>query len=216
MANITAKDVADLRAKTGLGMMDCKKALVEAEGDVEKAVKILREKGLATAEKKAGRIAAEGRVDILSKNGVTAMVEVNSETDFAAKSDNFKDFVAGLLETIVDKKPATLEELMALNFNGTEETVQKTLVEKIAVIKENLTVRRFVIVDGVTSAYIHGAGSTGVIVKFETNVADKDGFAEYAKNIALQIAAGNPPQYVNIEVLLVQLMPITHFLIFHY
>ena len=199
MANITAKQVADLRAKTGLGMMDCKKALVEAEGDVEKAVKILREKGLATAEKKAGRIAAEGRVDILAKNGVTAMVEVNSETDFAAKSDNFKDFVAGLLETIVDKKPATLEELMALNFNGTEETVQKTLVEKIAVIKENLTVRRFVIVDGVTSSYIHGAGSTGVVVKFETNVADKDGFAEYAKNIALQIAAGNPPQYVNIE-----------------
>ena len=199
MANITAKDVAELRAKTGLGMMDCKKALVEAEGDVEKAVKILREKGLATAEKKAGRVAAEGRVDILSKNGVTAMVEVNSETDFAAKSDHFKDFVAGLLETIVDKKPASLEELMAANFNGTEESVQKTLIEKIAVIKENLTVRRFVIVEGTTSSYIHGAGTTGVIVKFETNVADKDGFAEFAKNIALQIAAGNPPQYVNIE-----------------
>jgi elongation factor Ts len=199
MANITAKDVAELRAKTGLGMMDCKKALVEAEGDVEKAVKILREKGLATAEKKAGRVAAEGRVDILSKNGVTAMVEVNSETDFAAKSDNFKAFVAGLLETIVATKPATLEELMATNFIGTEESVQKTLVEKIAVIKENLTVRRFVIVEGVTSSYIHGAGATGVVVKFETNVADKEGFAEYAKNIALQIAAGNPPQYVNIE-----------------
>ena len=101
MANITAKDVAALRAQTGLGMMDCKKALVEAEGDVEKAVKILREKGLATAEKKAGRVAAEGRVDILSKNGITAMVEVNSETDFVAKSDHFKDFVTGLLETIV-------------------------------------------------------------------------------------------------------------------
>ncbi len=144
-------------------------------------------------------MAAEGRVDILSKNGVTAMVEVNSETDFAAKSDHFKDFVAGLLETIVDKKPASLEELMAANFNGTEESVQKTLIEKIAVIKENLTVRRFVIVEGTTSSYIHGAGTTGVIVKFETNVADKDGFAEFAKNIALQIAAGNPPQYVNIE-----------------
>ena len=199
MANITAKDVADLRAKTGLGMMDCKKALVEAEGDVEKAVKILREKGLATAEKKADRVAAEGVVAILSKNGVTAMVEVNSETDFAAKSDAFKEFVNGVLETIVANKPATVEELLAMDYVGGTETVQKTLIEKIAFIKENLTVRRFVIVEGVTSSYIHGFGGTGVIVKFETNVADKAGFAEYAKNIALQIAAGNPPKYVNIE-----------------
>ncbi len=199
MANITAKDVADLRAKTGLGMMDCKKALVEAEGDVEKAVKILREKGLATAEKKADRVAAEGLVAILSKDGVTAMVEVNSETDFAAKSDAFKEFVNGVLATIVANKPATVEELLAMNYLDTAETVQKTLIEKIAFIKENLTIRRFVIVEGVTSNYIHGFGGTGVIVKFETNVADKDGFAEYAKNIALQIAAGNPPKYVNIE-----------------
>ena len=199
MANITAKDVADLRAKTGLGLMDCKKALVEAEGDVEKAVKILREKGLATAEKKADRVAAEGVVAVLTKNGVTAMVEVNSETDFAAKSDAFKEFVNGVLETIVANKPATVEELLAMNYLDTAETVQKTLIEKIAYIKENLTIRRFVIVEGVTSSYIHGFGGTGVIVKFETNVADKDGFAEYAKNIALQIAAGNPPKYVNIE-----------------
>ena len=199
MANITAKDVADLRAKTGLGMMDCKKALVEAEGDVEKAVKILREKGLATAEKKADRVAAEGVVAILSKDGVTAMVEVNSETDFAAKSDAFKEFVNGVLATIVANKPATVEELLAMNYLDTAETVQKTLIEKIAYIKENLTIRRFVIVEGVTSSYIHGFGGTGVIVKFETNVADKAGFAEYAKNIALQIAAGNPPKYVNIE-----------------
>ncbi len=199
MANITAKDVADLRAKTGLGMMDCKKALVEAEGDVEKAVKILREKGLATAEKKADRVAAEGVVAILSKDGVTAMVEVNSETDFAAKSDAFKEFVNGVLATIVANKPATVEELLAMNYLDTAETVQKTLIEKIAFIKENLTIRRFVIVEGVTSSYIHGFGGTGVIVKFDTNVADKEGFAEYAKNIALQIAAGNPPKYVNIE-----------------
>ncbi|MBQ8340000.1 MAG: elongation factor Ts [Clostridia bacterium] len=199
MANITAKDVAALRAQTGLGMMDCKKALVEADGDVEKAVKILREKGLATAEKKAGRIAAEGRVDVLTKNGYTAMVEVNSETDFAAKSDAFKEFVTGVLETIIANKPATVEELLALNYCDTAETVQKTLIEKIAMIKENLSIRRFVLVEGITSSYIHGFGSTGVIVKFCTDVADKDGFAEYAKNIALQIAAGNPPQYVNIE-----------------
>ena len=198
---ITAKDVAALRAKTGLGMMDCKNALVEAEGDIDKAVKILREKGLATAEKKAGRVAAEGLVDIMTKDGVTAMVEVNSETDFAAKSDAFKDFVKGLLETIIAKKPASVAELMAMNYLDTDESVQKTLVAKIAVIKENLTVRRFVIVDGITSSYIHGAGSTGVIVKFAADdaVLANPEFAVYAKNIALQIAAGNPPKWVNIE-----------------
>ena len=199
MANITAKDVANLRAQTGLGMMECKKALVEAEGDFEAAVKLLREKGLATAEKKAGRIAAEGRVDILSKDGYTAMVEVNAETDFATKSDAFKAFVTGVLETIIAKKPATLEELLATNYCGTENTVQQTLIEQIAMIKENISVRRFELIEGVTSSYVHGFGSTGVVVKFDTDVADKDGFAEYAKNIALQIAAGNPPQYVNIE-----------------
>ena len=199
MANITAKDVANLRAQTGLGMMECKKALVEAEGDFETAVKILREKGLATAEKKAGRIAAEGRVDIMTKDGYTAMVEVNAETDFAAKSDAIKEFVTGVLETIIANKPATVEELLATNYCATAQTVQQTLIELIAIIKENISVRRFVLVEGVTSSYIHGFGSTGVIVKFDTNVADKDGFAEYAKNIALQIAAGNPPQYVNIE-----------------
>lgn len=200
MATITAKDVAALRAQTGLGMMDCKKALVEAEGDMDKAVKILREKGLATAEKKAGRIAAEGRVDIMTKNGYTAMVEVNSETDFAAKSDAFKEFVTGVLETIIDKKPATVEELLALPYCGTTATVQETLIERIAVIKENLSVRRFVLVEGVTSSYIHGFGTTGVIVKFEAApaVVANPEFAVYAKNIALQIAAGNPPQYVNI------------------
>lgn len=201
MATITAKDVAELRAQTGLGMMDCKKALVEAEGDMDKAVKILREKGMATAEKKAGRIAAEGRVDILSRDGVTAMIEVNSETDFAAKSDAFKEFVTGLLETVIAKKPASVEELLTLNYCNTSETVQKTLIEKIAIIKENLQIRRFVVVEGTTSTYIHGFGSTGVIVKFDVapEVAAKPGFAEYSKNIALQIAAGNPPQYVNIE-----------------
>jgi elongation factor Ts len=198
---ITAKDVAALRAKTGLGMMDCKNALVEAEGDIDKAVKILREKGLATAEKKAGRVAAEGLVDIMTKDGVTVMVEVNSETDFAAKSDAFKDFVKGLLETIIAKKPASVAELMEMNYLDTDESVQKTLVAKIAVIKENLTVRRFVIVDGITSSYIHGAGSTGVIVKFAADdaVVANPEFAVYAKNIALQIAAGNPPKWVNIE-----------------
>ncbi len=201
MATITAKDVAALRAQTGLGMMDCKKALVEAEGDMEKAVKILREKGLATAEKKAGRIAAEGRVDIMTKDGVTAMVEVNSETDFAAKSDAFKEFVTGVLATLIEKQPATVAELMEVPYNDTEETVQKALIEKIAIIKENLQIRRFVIIKGITSSYIHGFGTTGVVVKFDTDAATaaKPEFAAYAKNIALQVAAGNPPQYVNIS-----------------
>ena len=200
MATITAKDVAELRAKTGLGMMDCKKALVEADGDVEKAVKILREKGLATAAKKESRIAAEGIVDILVKDGVAAIIEVNSETDFVAKNAMFREFVSGLLETIVANKPANVEALMALNFNGTAQTVEAALTEKIAMIGEKLSIRRFDVVEGTVATYIHGAGTTGVIVKFTTDVdATTPAFAEFAKNIALQLAAGNPPQYVNIE-----------------
>ena len=200
MATITAKDVAELRAKTGLGMMDCKKALVEADGDVEKAVKILREKGLATAAKKESRIAAEGIVDILVKDGVAAIIEVNSETDFVAKNAMFREFVSGLLETIVANKPANVEALMALNFNGTAQTVEAALTEKIAMIGEKLSIRRFEIVEGTVATYIHGAGTTGVIAKFTTDVdATTPAFAEFAKNIALQLAAGNPPQYVNIE-----------------
>ena len=200
MATITAKDVAELRAKTGLGMMDCKKALVEADGDVEKAVKILREKGLATAAKKESRIAAEGIVDILVKDGVAAIIEVNSETDFVAKNAMFREFVTGLLETIVANKPASVEALMALNFNGTAQTVEAALTEKIAMIGEKLSIRRFEVVEGTVATYIHGAGTTGVIAKFTTDVdTTTPAFAEFAKNIALQLAAGNPPQYVNIE-----------------
>ena len=201
MANITAKDVAALRAKTGLGMMDCKKALVEADGDMDKAVKILREKGLATAAKKESRIAAEGIVDILVKGDVAAIVEVNTETDFVAKNESFKVFVKELLATIIDKKPADVDALMATPFAGTAATVDAALVEKIAVIGEKISIRRFAIVEGVLSTYIHGTGTTGVIVKFETgaDVAGNEKFAEFAKNIALQLAAGNPPEYVNIE-----------------
>ena len=196
MAQITAKDVAELRAKTGLGMMDCKKALVEAEGDMEKAVKILREKGLATAAKKESRIASEGLVEILTDNGVTAMVEVNSETDFVAKNATFREFVQGVLKTIIANKPANLEALMEVSFDGTTTSVKDTLVEKIALIGEKLTIRRFVIVEGTVATYVHGMGKTGVIVKFDTDVADSAEFAECSKNIALQIAAGSPPAYV--------------------
>ena len=199
MANITAKDVAALRAKTGLGMMECKKALVEAEGDTEKAIKILREKGLATASKKESRIAAEGIVDVMTVGNTTAMIEVNSETDFVAKNESFRAFVKDLLKTIVENKPASMDAFMEMNCAGSSTSVKDTLVEKIAVIGEKISIRRFVIVEGLVSTYIHGMGATGVIVKFNAPEALRENadFCEFAKNIALQIAAGNPPKYVN-------------------
>ncbi len=201
MAAITAKDVAALRAKTGLGMMDCKKALVEAEGDVDKAIKILREKGLATAAKKESRIAAEGIVDIMTVGNTTAMIEVNTETDFVAKNASFQQFVKGLLSTIISNKPADLDAFLALPYDGSTTTVSDKLVEEVAMIGEKIKIRRFEIVEGTVSTYIHGMGTTGVVVKFEADDAalNHAGFAEYAKNIALQIAAGNPPKYVNKE-----------------
>lgn len=199
MAQITASLVAELRKKTGLGMMDCKKALVESDGDMDAAIKILREKGLATAAKKEGRIAAEGIVDILSENGTTAVIEVNTETDFVAKNESFRTFVKGLLATLVKEKPANMEAFLATVYNGGENTVSAELVNQIAVIGEKISIRRFEIVEGIVSTYIHGAGVTGVVVKFDTDesTAAKPEFAEFAKNIALQIAAGNPPKYVN-------------------
>ena len=201
MAQITAKDVAALRAQTGLGMMDCKKALVEAEGDMDKAVKILREKGLATAAKKAGRIAAEGIVDIMKSGNKTAMIEVNSETDFVAKNESFQTFVKGLLSTVLESGATTVEELMTKTFAGSDDTVEATLTGKIAQIGEKISIRRFTVVEGVTTTYIHGMGQTGVIVKFDVDeaVAQNEGFADVAKNVALQIAAGNPPTYVTKE-----------------
>ena len=199
MATISASLVAELRRKTGLGMMDCKKALVEADGDMDKAVKILREKGLATAAKKEGRIAAEGLVDILSENGVTAVIEVNTETDFVAKNESFRKFVKGLLKTLVENKPADLDAFMNTVYAGSTDTVSAELVNQIAVIGEKISIRRFALVEGTVSTYIHGNGVTGVVVKFDVDDSIKDApaFAEYAKNIALQIAAGNPPKYVN-------------------
>ena len=194
----TAKDVAELRKQTGCGMMDCKKALTESGGDFEAAVKYLREKGMGAVAKKADRIAAEGLVDILTIGNVTAMVEVNSETDFVAKNATFKEFVKDVLKSIIASKPANLDELMAAKFEGTEGTVAEALAENIYKIGEKLSIRRFVIVEGVVSTYIHGLGATGVIVSFDTDVAEKDGFAEYAKNIALQTAA-MPVLYLNKE-----------------
>ena len=193
MAAITASMVNDLRQKTGCGMMECKKALTEANGDVDEAIKLLREKGLAVAAKKASRIAAEGVVDIMVADDKksAAMIEVNAETDFVAKNEKFLDFVKGLLKTIIATKPANVEELLTKPFLDTEMTVEAKLKDMIFTIGENMNIRRFLIVEGVLTSYIHGKGSTGVIVKFEAddNAVANEGFAAFAKNVALQVAA---------------------------
>ena len=196
----TAKDVAELRKQTGCGMMDCKNALTEADGNFEEAIKILREKGMAATAKKASRIAAEGIVDILTRDGVTAMLEVNTETDFVAKNESFRAFVKDLLETIVANKPADVEALMQLKIANADQTVEAALQEKTYTIGEKLSIRRFVIVEGTVSTYIHGMGATGIIVKFEADeaVVANAAFAEFAKNIALQTAA-IPSSYVSRE-----------------
>ena len=184
----TAKDVAELRKQTGCGMMDCKNALKDANGDFEAAVKYLREKGMAATAKKADRIAAEGIVDILTIDNTTAIVEVNSETDFVAKNATFQEFVKEILKTIIANKPADVDALLASNYVGGG-LVSEALAEQIYKIGEKLSIRRFQIVEGVVSSYIHGMGATGVVVSFDTDLADKDGFKECAKNVALQTAA---------------------------
>ena len=195
MANISAKMVGDLKKKTGAGLMDCKRALVETDGDVDAAIKILREKGLAAAAKKADRIAADGLVSVLKDGDTVAMVEVNSETDFVAKNATFVEFVQGILRTVIAFKPATIEELKACKFDGTEYTVEETIKDKIYTIGENITLRRFIVIEGITSTYIHGNGSIGVIVKFDVDaaVAETAEFVEFAKNIALQAGAYATP-----------------------
>ena len=202
MAAITAKMVADLRAQTGCGMMECKKALTASNGDFDEAVKVLREKGLAVAAKKATRIASEGVVDImLSEDGKTAaMIEVNAETDFVAKNEKFQDFVRGLLKTIIAHRPADVAALNTLPYPDSDFTVEGKLKDMIFTIGENMNIRRFLIVDGVLSTYIHGKGTTGVIIKFEADdvCVANPGFAEFAKNIALQVAA-MPVLYLNKE-----------------
>ncbi len=194
----TAKDVKDLRERTGCGMMDCKKALTETDGDMDKAIEILREKGLAAAAKKAGRIAAEGLVvsvvDKAKKVGV--VLEVNAETDFVAKNDQFVAFVNSVAQTIIDNNPADVAALENLTMSGSDRTVAEELRDKILTIGENMKIRRFERMEGDLVAYVHGGGRIGVMVKFDTDVADKEGFEAYAKDVAMQIAAA-VPQYLN-------------------
>lgn len=187
----TAKDVKELREKTGCGMMDCKKALTESDGDMEKAMEFLREKGLAAATKKAGRIAAEGIVSAYtSDNGsVGAIIEVNSETDFVGKNADFKAFVGNLAKIVAENNPADLEALNALKYDDTK-TVEEELREKILTIGENMKIRRFARFEGNVVTYIHGEGRIGVMVKVEGDLTDDAKAA--ARDAAMQIAAMNP------------------------
>jgi len=189
----TAKDVKDLREKTGCGMMDCKKALTESNGDMEKAIEFLREKGLAAAEKKAGRIAAEGIVDayVNADSTVGVLIEVNSETDFVAKNDEFRAFVSTLAKIVADNNPSDVDALKALKYTDSDLTVEEMLREKILTIGENLTIRRFARYEGAVVSYIHGEGRIGVMVKAEGDVSAAEAH-EAARDAAMQIAAINP------------------------
>ena len=194
---VTASQVKDLREKTGAGMMDCKKVLTETDGDMEKAIELLRERGIAKAAKKSGRVAAEGLVDCyISEDGkVGAIVEVNSETDFVAKNEEFKSFVLSVAKQVVLKNPKDVEEL--LNQEAIDEagkTVKEVLTDKIAKIGENMNIRRFARFEseGLVEKYIHGDGKIAVLVNM------KSGDKEVAKDICMQIAAARP-EYLNEE-----------------
>ncbi len=196
----TAKDVKALREKTGCGMMDCKKALTEANGDMDAAVDILREQGLAKAAKKAGRIAAEGVAfaETNDDSTVGVVIEVNAETDFVAKNADFQAFVKSLADTVIESNPADVDALAEATVCGTDVTVAALLQEKIQTIGENIKIRRFARLDGVVTTYVHAGGRIGVLVRFDTTpeIAAKDEFKTYAKDVAMQIAAINPT-YLN-------------------
>ena len=189
---VSAKDVMELRRQTDCGMMECKKALVKADGDINKAIEILREEGLATAAKKAGRIAAEGMVYAVATANGAVVVEVNAETDFVAKNDKFVEFTKDLANVVAEQKPADVEALMGCKMG--EGTVDEALKALILVIKENIKVRRFASYEGHCAAYVHGGGTHGILVNFETTngIEAKDEFVAYGKDIAMQVAAANP------------------------
>ena len=188
---ITAKDVQNLREMTGVGMMDCKKALTEAEGNIDKAIEILREKGLAASAKKAGRIAAEGVAYAAVVDGMGVVVEVNAETDFVAKNDKFMDFVKGVAATVAACKPVSLEALMECKYAGTDKTVTEQQQEMVLVIGENIKVRRFhFFAENISVPYIHAGGKIGVLVNLK--VEGGIDATEIGKDVAMQIAALNP------------------------
>ncbi len=187
----TAKDVQALREKTGCGMMDCKKALTECDGNMDAAIDFLREKGLASQAKKASRIAAEGTVCAVVKNGVGAVVEMNAETDFVANGEPFKALTAEITDIVVEQNPTDLDALLACSKDG--QTVEEKVQELFLAIRENIKVRRFARVEGKIVSYVHGGGRIGVLVQFETDIdVDNAEFAVMGKNVAMQIAAMNP------------------------
>ena len=193
---ITAELVKELREKTGAGMMDCKKVLTETDGDMEKAIELLRERGIAKAAKKSSRVAAEGLVAayVSEDKKVGSVVEVNSETDFVAKNEEFRAFVNDIAKQVATKNPATVEELLSQKYLDTESTVQEVLTSKIATIGENMSVRRFARYEaqGLVESYIHGDGKIAVLVNFEK------GEETLAKDVCMQIAAAKP-EYLSRE-----------------
>lgn len=191
---ISAKDVQKLREMTGVGMMDCKKALTEADGDFDKAIEWLREKGLAAQTKKAGKIAAEGvSYAVVTEKGVGVVIEVNSQTDFVAKNDVFRDFVMALAVVVAEENPADVEALKACRYPGTDRTVADVTADKVLAIGENIQIRRFVrYAEGVNVPYIHMGGKIGVLVNLAVEGIDADKVTELGKDIAMQIAAMNP------------------------
>ena len=189
----TAADVKNLREMTGVGMMDCKKALTASDGDMDKAVEYLREKGLAASAKKASRIAAEGMAYAAVINGVGVVVEVNAETDFVGKNEKFVDFVKGVAATVAAQAPANLDALMDCKYDGTDLTVQQQQQEMVLVIGENIKVRRFArFPEGVSVPYIHAGGKIGVLVNLAVDGEVTEKVLEMGKDLAMQIAALNP------------------------
>ena len=199
----TAADVKALRESTGAGMMDCKKALSASNGDMDKAVEFLREKGLAAAAKKAGRIAAEGMVYGTSTADAGVVVEINSETDFVAKNADFQKFAADVAETVLANKPADVEALAACKYVGSDLTVAEVLQDKILTIGENIKIRRFALYEGgVNVTYMHMGGKIGVLLNMEVsdNIKGNDAIVDLGRGIAMQIAAMSPSWLTSDEV----------------
>ncbi|MBQ8001088.1 MAG: elongation factor Ts [Ruminococcus sp.] len=197
--SFTAQDVKALREKTGCGMMDCKKALTEANGDMDAAIDFLREQGLAKQAKKASRIAAEGIAYALTNdtNTVGVVIEINSETDFVAKNEDFQNFVKTCALTVIENAPADVDALKACTAYGTEMTVEALLQEKVLTIGENLQIRRFERFESPCVGYVHAGGKIGVMVTFDTDVdTTSDAFVACGKDVAMQIAALSTP-YLN-------------------
>lgn len=198
MGKVSVAEIKELMKSTGVGMMDCKKALEANDGDMEKATEFLRKKGLATQAKKSGRVAAEGIVKAAIKGNVGTLVEVNTETDFAANTDDIKNFVSAVADTIIEQNPADVDALMAMTISGGTNTVSDALTELAGMkIRENIVIRRFVRMEGTLASYVHNGGSIGVLVKLDTDLSAEQ-VTVVGKDVAMQSAALNAP-YLSID-----------------